>query len=451
MRHTSWTYLTAAALVALFGVEVYRAATASITVDEARVWEDFIAPHPSVLLSSYDAAYHVLQTWMSYIAVQCFGDSELAMRLPALIACAAYLAFAYRFAVRRFGESMTMFTAALFLATNPLILDHLALARGYGVALALFAWSLYFSLCFVESGSRRALTASGVLSGLAIAANLTFAPVVTGLAAATVILSRRTGRKPDWINDYAGPGAVIAALVLVLPLAHMDVKEHFYFGASTIRGALADTAGSIFDRPWGHAAAAVVTIGGALLVGAGLISERRNLAARMCGIGLLIALAVTLVIPWAFGTPYPMGRTILGLIFFFMLTAMTCAGSVGSRAAMLLCATATLVQLSELDPRYFSEWRFTARTKQWFETISARERSAAREFRVTGNWEYAFPAKYYRTRLRLTHMQLSDGPTAVTGADYYLIFGQRRANEASDFGARILADDETCGCLLAAR
>ena len=452
MRRPFWSCLTASALLVLLGVQVFRAATTSITVDEARVWEDFISPQRPILLNTYDAAYHVLQTWMTYVAVKCFGDSELVMRLPALLACAAYLAFAYRFARRLFGESFTMFAAALFLATNPLVLDHLALARGYGVALALFAWSLDSALQFIESGNRWTLTASGVLSGLAVAANLTFVPVVLGLAAATMIASYQKGHHPDWINDYAGPGAVVAALVLMLPLAHLSVKEHFYFGAPSIHTAIVRTATDMFGhRPWGLRAGYTVAIASGVVTIIGLIARHREPRARFCAMILSTALAVPAALHWTLGSPYPSGRTALALMVTFALTALTCARQLGPRPAALFCATAALFQISVFDPRFVAEWRFTSQTKRFVRMIGARERTGARTFQVSGDWEYAFPANYYRQRFNLKGMRTYERGPAVSGADYYLLFGYGRRQAASSFGARILADDNACGCLLAAR
>ena len=57
-----WSRLAFAWLVLLTALNVYRAATWSMTIDEARVFIDFIATPFQTLFASYDAAYHVLQT-----------------------------------------------------------------------------------------------------------------------------------------------------------------------------------------------------------------------------------------------------------------------------------------------------------------------------------------------------------------------------------------------------
>ena len=56
-------------LVLVAGLSVYRAATQSITVDEAFVYLEFLDRPWQALFEKYDAAHHVLHTCLSWLIV----------------------------------------------------------------------------------------------------------------------------------------------------------------------------------------------------------------------------------------------------------------------------------------------------------------------------------------------------------------------------------------------
>src|SRR5436305_7915084 len=64
----------------------WRAAHQSITHDEAFSYLRFIYGPWSSLWSRYDAANHVLYSFLAKVSVTIFGLSELALRLPAAVA-----------------------------------------------------------------------------------------------------------------------------------------------------------------------------------------------------------------------------------------------------------------------------------------------------------------------------------------------------------------------------
>ena len=83
-----WLWLALAGAV----IVIYRAATQSFTIDESFVFQLFLDQKPTELFNKYDAAYHVLHTWATWLALYFLGKNEFVIRLPSVIAGLAYLA-----------------------------------------------------------------------------------------------------------------------------------------------------------------------------------------------------------------------------------------------------------------------------------------------------------------------------------------------------------------------
>ena len=77
----------AAAIALLTGVaalSVYRAATQSITVDEAHTYLAYVKPPLRTVLSTYEANHHVLHSLLCKAATGILGASDFSLRIPAL-------------------------------------------------------------------------------------------------------------------------------------------------------------------------------------------------------------------------------------------------------------------------------------------------------------------------------------------------------------------------------
>jgi hypothetical protein len=437
-----WRWLAVVFLTGLFALQIYRAATLSITVDEARVFKDFIHPDPAVLLARYDAAHHVLQTYLSWFFAKRWGGSELVLRIPALLAAIAYFGFVYRFSARLFGGYPPAAIAGiLVLAANPLVLDHLALARGYGVALALFAWAVWFAL-------EDRLFAAGVLSGLSVASNLTFLVPALALAVAVFAFTRR---RRAMLLEYVAPGSLICAFIIVLPVLHAT-PGHFYFGTPDFSRMFTSLVDASLDRRyWGAPVRLLGVVLGlvALAVAAGALG-RKCREARLLSLTLFLSLAATVAIHVVLNTPYPFFRTGLWLIFL-MTAAALAAGREWPRAAMGIALVTGALYLTQYDPHFVQEWRGTAAVKRYMKAIRDREAGSGRTVLVSGGADFKFPTDYYRIRLRMESMQEMPFESPVGGADYYLFDGPLRHDMMRQWNATLIEDDQRCLCLLAAR
>src|SRR5690348_7610686 len=91
-------------LGALFVLEAYRAATQSLTHDEAFTYQLYLAGPASNLFRVFDANLHFLAVLAMRLSTRLFGFSEFAIRLPSLLACGWYFVTVYRLCARAFDS-----------------------------------------------------------------------------------------------------------------------------------------------------------------------------------------------------------------------------------------------------------------------------------------------------------------------------------------------------------
>src|SRR5262249_34983118 len=115
-------------------LSIYRAATQSITHDEALTYEWYVRHPWARMFESYDPNHHVLHTILCKLAVGSFGLSELTLRLPSLCGGILYVTMAVRLANLGVGGTPAFLPTVAALVLHPYVLDFLSAARGYGLA-----------------------------------------------------------------------------------------------------------------------------------------------------------------------------------------------------------------------------------------------------------------------------------------------------------------------------
>ena len=212
----AWLLFAAGAIV------LYRGLTQSLSIDEAYAYHLFLNQKASVLFQRYDASYHVLQTWASWLAVHKFGKSEPVLRLPSMVAGLFYLAGAGRLCRRLAGDGWGFPVGAVLLSANPLVADYLSAARGYGGALAFFAWAFDALLA-------GRLAPAGILLALSVACNLTF--LIPAVATVATFVAFQTSRgEPAWpqAQRLLLPFLAVAFAILAVPLWHAHAGDYYY-------------------------------------------------------------------------------------------------------------------------------------------------------------------------------------------------------------------------------
>ncbi len=360
-------------LASVLAVNVYRAATQSITVDEAFTHEHFVAPPFYKVMTSYDPNHHVLNSLLAKVSTGLFGVSELTLRIPSLAGGLIYLLAVRAIVLYAFSAEWAIAAFAL-LSLNPFITDYLIAARGYGLALGFLMAALWF---FFNSAWYR----GGICLGLALAANLTFLVPVIALGGMVALFG--TGRKlfGRFLERVLVPAAVIPFVAYVVPLSHTNPTQ-FYWGAKSMIDAMDSFVFISFMRnppPFAVEVAHVVELLGLVTLVASAVAAimltRRETRTPLEQLLVLTggAMGVCLGMTWlmfvAAGVNYPFTRT--GVYWPAMLTLAGVAladrflrGRALRWPALLLSAVCVSLFLRGFEVDYFQEWQFDAGAKR---------------------------------------------------------------------------------------
>lgn len=430
----------AALLLAVFVVNVYRAATQSFTTDEAFSYLSFVAVRTTDMAWHFDANNHVLNTFLSKLTVKLLGPSEFGLRLPSILGGGLYLLAVWALARKLFQSGWKFIVAVSLLSLNPLVLDYLSAARGYGLALAFFTWALVLLAGLLEAQAdwrSRKLPLAGAALGLSVAANLTFALPASALALCFIAASfwRRETRPAEriWtlIDHFALPGLAVVFMLLFLPMNGLRPGA-FYFGSPNVRAAVGSLIlGSFFHGAEGLPAYAIrlvdaATVAGvALLLAAALFALRREASPLLrltAGTMLLTAMALV-ALHHLMGTPYPHMRTGLYWIPLLTIAAMALPGHTPGRGITTVAAVAgalvVAAYLAQFNVRYYQEWRFDAGAKRLLQTLAAE--TGNRPLQVWASFPVDTTVEYYRRRLKMTRWRPVVREPAGAGIDYYVL------------------------------
>ena len=353
-------------LAALLAVNLYRAMTQSVTPGEAWNYDRFIGPTWGEALAHFDANNHVLNTLLVRISTSQFHLTELSLRLPSLLAGAFYLWVVMRLARRWFGDGLQFLAVVGLLTLNPVVVDALSEARGYGMALACWMWALELLLESMESFSPQKLKLAAVCLGLSVAATLAFA--APALALLVVFLA--------WSNGGAGassdvpprhapfPGRFLALIffltafvLLAIPLDRAEWKT-LAVGATSLRQTINEiTALSLGTSlkvigAMARVAVALVALAGAA---ASLYYWRRRDGALVTLTGASLALTLVFLMAahrWLH-TPFPQEGAIY-LIPFTTLIVATVILKQHNKAVQIAFLAVSVVLLA----RYVAEFPF---------------------------------------------------------------------------------------------
>ncbi|MEJ7605389.1 MAG: hypothetical protein WKF37_03785 [Bryobacteraceae bacterium] len=404
----------------VLALSIYRAATQSFSIDEAYTYQLYIDQRIDAFFKTYDACNHVLHSLLTKLFRGLLGRSELVLRISSLIGALLYLWGGFRLTELWFGTGWIRFAALAAISLNPLLMDFFVASRGYGLALGLLLWSLYhLCLYFGDNAEHQRLWRTGVLGGLAVAANLTVAvPVaVLGMMALLLVAARSRARLWIWLDGFAGPALITAFLILVLPLSKAS-SEHFYYGTATA----AESLDTLVDYSLRYDAERSVL---PLLSEDGVIFLKFRLfpilALLPAAIGLLAWLRVLrgsqdaidvgfALTAWTFAgsviilglanrfaaVRLPYGRTGLYLILLFMAMWMLCARWLGrmpfpfdlaGHGALALTLLLTSLYAAQLNTTYFVEWRADASINKLMAALAADHGQIKQPVQLSASWE----------------------------------------------------------------
>jgi hypothetical protein len=365
--------LTLLLLVAVFAVNIYRAATQGITLDEAFTYQHFVAPPLYQVMTSYDANHHVVNSLLAMLTTRLFGVSELTLRIPSLLGGLIYLLAVRAIVLYVFSAEWAIAAFAL-LSLNPFVLDYLSAARGYGLALGFLMCALWFLL-------RSRWSPGGICCGLAVASNLSFAYPVVALAAMVLLADVTKASFGRFLERVSVPAVVIPFVMYVLPLSHAN-SQQFAFSAPSLMHALRGYVDLTFLRKWppfvglvessAEGLAILILVCSAVACVVILRNRAQTPADRVIvlnGGAMVVCLAITWLAHVTVGTGYPLTR--YGLYWPVMISLGGVAlvdRYVRMRAlrwtALVLPALCIAQFLYEFEVRYYGEWRYDAGSKR---------------------------------------------------------------------------------------
>ena len=221
-------------MAALVALNLFRATTLPLTPGEAWNYDRFVAPPWREALSHFDLNNHVLNTMLVRLSTACFPPTPLCMRLPSLLCGLLYFWAVYRLALRRFGSG-PMFLAVIGLLTlNPIVLDSMSEARGYGMAMAFLTWALELILESAESFSALKFNLAAVCLGLSAAASLAFTTPAVALGSVFLTWGRRWAWPKGQGINFVLLAFLTAFVLVVIPINHPDPRA-FQQGAASLR------------------------------------------------------------------------------------------------------------------------------------------------------------------------------------------------------------------------
>lgn len=460
---TASTKAARALLFALFAVNVYRAATQSITPDEAETYNRLVGPPLREAFSVMTANNQVLNTLLEIISTSYFHLTDLALRLPSVLCGGLYLWAVYRLSRRTFGTGRLLPAAVALLSLNPLVLDYLSAARGYGMALAFWMWALELMLEYLESGQLPAsrkfnlnINMAAICLGLSVASSLAFIVPAAALACGFAVLLRteQDGGLAHFTQQFAIPAFVTAFLVLVIPLNHADFTLNI--GATSLRQTLSSiTALSLFHS---HASslppvpAAGFRIGPGLLVTAVVLAAAQILRHRPQGRleSLLVLLAGTMLLTFVtlelahrvFLVPFPVNGSALYFIPVTTLAGLALVRRVNRKplelGALIMAVLCIAGYLTQFNVRIYGEWPEFAEARSVVKAI--RRDAGLRHIRIGAGAGMEPVLNYYRARYRLGNWEAVN-LKPLTGAYDYCVLSQQDAGMLDQRHLRLVFRD----------
>lgn len=162
----------------------------------------------------WDANNHLLNSFIGHQLYLLFGDQFFVFRLPNVLAFILYF-FGTVQLLKMLRGRWVKITGLLALNTIPFIMEYFANARGYGISLGFFVWSLVLLIRYFQTERLRSLAFGYLCLVLAVSANLTF--VVSALMIFVIALVfPRTQKEKRGTKERITTGVVHGLFLLAL-------------------------------------------------------------------------------------------------------------------------------------------------------------------------------------------------------------------------------------------
>jgi len=393
----------------------------------------------------------------------------------------------WRLSVILFPSSWQALLAAALLALNPYVFDFMSAARGYGMALAFFAWAILFLFEFAKeissdaSAAPRTLRWLAILATLSVGANLTFAfPAVALLGAVATVVYRRSGGIRAVLVNIAAPSAIVFCL-FAAPLTAVK-RGDFYFGLPVLRDSLHTLYAASFDQEWPligfepiiqaeisrYLPYLLLFLGVSTILAIGLPGRTsepekqspQRLVLNISAATLAGSILFVLIGHLSTGMLYPYARTCLYVIFLSTIVILLAATRlvrarqpwrfVGYATTAGMVLIAGLYGL-EFRTQWYGDWKFDAGTGSLMRTLSALRREPSRSgVHLGSSWAMQSTAEFYRMIYHMNWLAPVTRDQPSCEDDYALVQLLDRSF-VDALGFEIIKQDPVSGAILAQR
>jgi hypothetical protein len=452
-RNERWATLFVSLLaLLLLGYTVVRSAIVSFTIDETGTFIHYVTKG-MLYQRTFDqmsANHHLLNVWGMWASMKLFGTSELALRLPNLLAHVLYLYATARIALKASSVPVTI-ACFLLLNVHPYLLDFFGLARGYGLACGLMMMSLWQVVRYVDEGQpvQRVMLAM-LFAGLSAMAHLAMINYLfaSGLAFTLVWArqARRTGVgiwKSHWWTMVLCSSLV---LCIILPaLVGSQKSGSLYFGCDRFWSCMVRTLSekALYHMPYPLPAPTIAGIVlGVLLLWCAItcvFAWRQKWTDRLGPFvfGVIIAgvWALSILAQHVFlDVPLPQTRTALFAIpmLAFLVTTCIIAWPDGRgkflpcAATAVLCIPLLIHQKNSFNLSYTVEWKPSGEIAHMMDVITRDHRPLSPElpvFTVHSSYESYGCMPYYQRTADMRWLTASprNAPDTYVPSDYYIV------------------------------
>lgn len=442
--------------LALLVYVILKAKLTSFTHDESFTYLDYV--HQSFMdIISYKTPYtnnHILNTVLMKYAEELWGSSELALRLPNILACLIYLIYGFRL-LRRMPAVM-IFPAFLCLFCHMQLCDFFSLARGYGLSFAFMLLSLYHLIRYFENPENKQLILFQAGSLLAILGNFSLINVyLSSLVAYNIICWYRCRLhtlaphfrflRENRIHLWS---LLVVVAVLYEPVRRISKQGMLNFGGK--EGFLENTFGSLISGAFYETPLAqplyltikivmlLVIVFSGLLIGWQVFRKNRRFFethVALCTVWLILMGIVVLsyLQHYLIRNDFYGGRFALFIYPLFMLNLLFLV-DYGYRIRFRLfpallvygLALALVANFSlNLNLRFYKDWKYDSGTKSAMTILEedhAKRPPGGKPISLGINWIFEPSTNFYRYTRHLSWLKKTHRKGAKAGDDYYYLF-----------------------------
>ncbi|MFK7774896.1 MAG: ArnT family glycosyltransferase [Saprospiraceae bacterium] len=156
--------------ILLLSYSTIRAVKIPMTIDEATTFLVYVQiPIKDVLLNNpVNTNNHFLNTLLIRLSTWILGDSDFAVRLPALFGHFLYILFSFKLIRAISNQTIVVICGIVLLHLNPYFMDFFGLARGYSLSWGLMMASMFYLYRYIQERKNKYIHWSFVIAGLSV-------------------------------------------------------------------------------------------------------------------------------------------------------------------------------------------------------------------------------------------------------------------------------------------